>query len=464
MERFSSSEDLSGEENRHWDLVPETQIPDSQRGLDLAFTPPLPPRSRQVVGAPPRSAPSLESLLLSNGLPRSHTPLRPQQSLHRPIAQHFSSLCASLALGQQGLKLVGSPSSLSMGHTCTPKSGLSQHAECTRFSHTQDKGATPSSKPPARTAVPQVTALHANRKRKHVGASTDVDKSQKASTPKLPPFQADEVIALASAFIQWTKDVRAKADRGAIHKFDQSNVKRGEAMVTAMKEASQTVVRPYQAYNEKIDSMCSLFKLIEDLYRQHKLSRYASFWHLLDLKATKDEQAMNKVSSLHKDLPKTRQHWYTEDVHKMLQDTEGCRPVNDHGGVYDMSRMASQGLERSNTSDVRTSAASGTAGDDDDDLDLETSSPPPKRKKARSSEPPQNHEGPSTGIQRETSSVGMDRLVSILEDMGHRDDTDMVDSIGGMSGSVKSMAEAQHELNPYMFKALEGIAGLAQQE
>eukprot|EP00798_Chlamydomonas_sp_ICE-L_P026112 gene26112-11829_t len=58
----------------------------------------------------------------------------------------------------------------------------------------------------------------------------------------------------------------------------------------------------------------------------------------------------------------------------------------------------------------------------------------------------------------------MDRLVSILEDMGHRDDTDMVDSIGGMSGSVKSMADAQHELNPYMFKALEGIAGLAQQE
>eukprot|EP00798_Chlamydomonas_sp_ICE-L_P010650 gene10650-12330_t len=49
MERFSSSEDLSGEENRHRDLVPETQIPDSQRGLDLAFTPPLPPRSRQVV-------------------------------------------------------------------------------------------------------------------------------------------------------------------------------------------------------------------------------------------------------------------------------------------------------------------------------------------------------------------------------------------------------------------------------
>eukprot|EP00798_Chlamydomonas_sp_ICE-L_P022409 gene22409-29521_t len=249
------SDFLSGEENRHRDLVPEAQIPDSQRGLDLAFTPPLPPRSRQVVGAPPRSAPSLESLLLSNGLPRSHTPLRPQQSLHRPIAQHFSSLCASLALGQQGLKLVGSPSSLSMGHTGTPKSGLSQHTECTRFSHTQDKGATPSSKPPARTAVPQVTALHANRKRKHVGASTDVDKSQKASTPKLPPFQADEVIALASAFIQWTKDVRAKADRGAIHKFDQSNVKRGEAMVTAMKEASQTVVRPYQAYNEKIDSM-----------------------------------------------------------------------------------------------------------------------------------------------------------------------------------------------------------------
>eukprot|EP00798_Chlamydomonas_sp_ICE-L_P006954 gene6954-30930_t len=306
MERFSSSEDLSGEENRHRDLVPETQIPDSQRGLDLAFTPPLPPRSRQ--------------------------------------------------------------------------------------------------------------------------------------------------------------DVRAKADRGAIHKFDQSNVKRGEAMVTAMKEASQTVVRPYQAYNEKIDSMCSLFKLIEDLYRQHKLSGYASFWHLLDLKATKDEQAMNKVSSLHKDLPKTRQHWYTEDVQKMLQDTEGCRPVNDHGGVYDMSRMASQGLERSNTSGVRTSAASGTAGDDDDDLDLETSSPPPKHKKARSSEPPQNHEGPSTGVQRKTSSVGMDRLVSILEDMGHRDDTNMVDSIGGMSGSVKSMADAQHELNPYMFKALEGIAGLAQQE
>eukprot|EP00798_Chlamydomonas_sp_ICE-L_P029286 gene29286-12530_t len=47
--RFSSSEDLSGEENRHRDLVPETQIPDSQRGLDLAFTPPLPPRSRQPV-------------------------------------------------------------------------------------------------------------------------------------------------------------------------------------------------------------------------------------------------------------------------------------------------------------------------------------------------------------------------------------------------------------------------------
>ena len=84
----------------------------------------------------------------------------------------------------------------------------------------------------------------------------------------------------------------------------------------------------------KVKAMQASFRAI--VHVERRLSGWASFWELLDAAGDKDQAAMDKMKMLPAAVPKSRNSWYTAEIHAIIFDVEGNRPANNYGVAIDM--------------------------------------------------------------------------------------------------------------------------------
>ena len=290
-----------------------------------------------------------------------------------------------------------------------------------------------------------------------------------------------------------------------LHQAERVSQSSLAAMVTQRELADKYIICikvSLPSFNKTVDMVQSKVKDMEAIYKGAsdlgKCTGFTGFWNLLDAACRGGMAAKDKLRAANKKIPRSRGHWYTEEIHNILERIEARRPANN-ATVFDMNGPATafrdvandaeregeregerpQGEEGKEAGDVE-----GSPPDGQQPLDSATS---PDRRgpsltrtphvgggRGRASVFSPSTTGPATGVKRKGGEQPnrTKRLYGMIDDIlgggeggsGSKVDDAMCSHVANMAAGLTNLAASSTVIQPHMVSALQGMSDVAKAE